>query len=103
MLYAYNVGGDPVSGSVGLSSDAVSVSVPAGSYKVLSKAVNIRLAPSKSSTIVGQEMKGQIIDLDGWSKVSDGFVWGRFTSPKGLIRYIAVRTTNGRQYMQETK
>lgn len=103
MLYTYNIGGDPVSGSVGMFPEAISVSVPAGSYKVLSNAINVRLAPSKSSAIVGQEKKGQIIDFDGWSKVADGFVWGRYTTPNGTIRYAAVRTTNGFQYAQQIK
>lgn len=102
MQTTFNVGGDPVSGSVGTSPNTVSISVPAGSYKVLSNLLNIRMAPSSAGNIVEQRKKGQVIHLDGWSSVAGGYVWGRFENPTGKYRYVAVRTTRGQDYLEKT-
>lgn len=83
------------------NNNTVSTSVPAGTYKVIVDNLNVRTAPTISSSTVAQYSKNETIVLDNYSKVADGYVWGRYTGNSGNQRYIAVRTTNGTVYAQK--
>lgn len=84
--------------SAGTSSGTTASSVPGGTYRVLVDALNVRNTPSTSGTVAATYRKGQTVNLDGTSKVADGYVWGRYTSYSGKTRWIAVRTTGGTAY-----
>ena len=78
---------------------AASASVQAGTYRVVASSLNVRTAPSVSSTAVACYSYGQTVVLDGWSMVSGGYVWGRYVgASSGQYRYIAVRTESGDNY-----
>ena len=82
---------------------AASASVPAGRYTCVVDALNVRSAPTTASAVVAKYHRGQTVTLDGACAVSDGCVWGRYTgASSGKKRYIAVRTTNGTEYLRKT-
>lgn len=90
-----------INGQTGSSnSSGVSVSIPAGKYKIIVDSLNVRSVPSTSGATVAKYTKNQTVTLDGYSKVADGYVWGRYTGGSGNLRYIAVRTTSGKEYAQ---
>lgn len=72
------------------ASSSGTVKVTAGKYKCVIGTLNVRSQPSTSSSIVAKYSKGETVNLDGWSKVSGGITWGRYTSYSGKTRYIAV-------------
>ena len=76
-------------------------SVPSGTYQVLVDGLNIRASYSTGSAVVGTYGSGQTVVLDGWSTVSDGYVWGRYMAYSGNTRYIAVRSTSGTEFMRK--
>lgn len=81
---------------------AVSSSVPAGRYVCVVGTLNVRDASTVSAHVVAQYHRGQTVTLDGACAVSDGCVWGRYTgASSGKKRYIAVRTTNGTEYLRK--
>lgn len=85
------------SGSGG--NNGVSTSVPAGRYQIVVDKLNVRSAPTTSAKVVTYYSRGGTVNLDGYSKVADGCVWGRYTgASSGQYRYIAVRTTGGTEY-----
>lgn len=79
--------------------DSNSSSVPSGTYQVIVDAVNVRSDPSTGASIVASYNNGETVNLDGWSTVADGYVWGRYTSYSGNTRYIAVREASGFDYL----
>ena len=82
---------------------SASTSVPAGRYVCVVGTLNVREASTVASRVVAQYHKGQTVTLDGACAVSDGCVWGRYTgATSGKKRYIAVRTTNGTEYLRKT-
>lgn len=102
VVYAAPVnGGGSSSSSGGASSNAVSTSVPSGTYKITANILNVRNTPSTSAGVVAQYKKGQTVTLDNWSDIAGGYIWGRLTDNTGAIRYIAVRTTNGTVYAEK--
>lgn len=78
-------------------SSSVNDSVPAGTYTCQVNALNVRDSASISSNVVAQYDYGDTVNLDGWSTVADGWVWGRYTGYSGYLRYVAVRSTDGSQ------
>ena len=81
------------------SQPSTDASVPSGTYRVVASSLNVRTAPSVSSTAVACYSKGQTVVLDGWSMVSGGYIWGRYIgASSGQYRYIAVRTESGDDY-----
>jgi hypothetical protein len=75
------------SGTSGGSGD---VTVIAGTYRVAVDALNVREAPSVSSSVVATYQLGQTVNLDAWGVVADGYIWGRYTAYSGNVRYIAL-------------
>lgn len=68
----------------------------AGAYRCTVDALNVRAFPGLSGAPVATYRKGMTVDLDPWYTVADGYVWGRYTSYGGKIRYIAVGRATGR-------
>ena len=81
------------------SGSSVNSSVPAGTYRVVASSLNVRDIPSTSGSAVASYSSGETVTLDNWSKVADGYVWGRYTAYSGAVRYVAVRTTDGDEYL----
>lgn len=70
--------------------------VSAKPYVVKVNQLNVRKGASVNAVKSGTLGKGATVDLDGWSCVADGYVWGRYTSYSGYWRYIAVGTADGK-------
>ena len=66
-----------------------------GSYTVNCDVLNVRDTPSTSGAVVAQYHQGETVNLDSWYTVSDGYVWGRYTSYSGVVRYVAVGPHTG--------
>lgn len=67
-----------------------------GTYRCTVDSLNVRAAPSLSGAVVASYSKGQTVILDNWYKIADGWVWGRYTSYSGHVRYIAVGRATGK-------
>ena len=82
--------------------NGVSTSVPAGRYQVIVDTLNVRTAPTTSAQVATYYNNGGTVNLDGYSTVADGYVWGRYIgATSGQYRYIAIRTTGGTEYAQK--
>ena len=66
-----------------------------GAYRCNVDVLNVRTAPGLDSDVVATYYNGEIVWLDPWYKVNDGYVWGRYTSYSGAVRYIAVGLPTG--------
>ncbi|MEF2593705.1 MAG: SH3 domain-containing protein [Eggerthellaceae bacterium] len=73
--------------------------VSAGAYRVVADSLNVRESPSTSAAVVASYSYGQTVNLDGWSTVADGYVWGRYIAYSGATRYIAVGVDGGEDYL----
>lgn len=67
----------------------------AGAYRCTVNALNVRDAPSLSGAVVAQYNEGEAVNLDAWYTIADGWVWGRYTSYSGHVRYVAVGKPTG--------
>lgn len=67
----------------------------AGAYRCNVDCLNVRDAPGLGGHIVAQYYAGEIVNLDPWYTIADGYVWGRYTSYTGHTRYIAVGLPTG--------
>lgn len=65
-----------------------------GVYRCNADVLNIRTAPN--GTVVGSYRRGQTVELDDWYTTVNGYVWGRYTSFGGRVRYIAVGKATGK-------
>ena len=66
-----------------------------GTYRCNTGRLNVRTSPSMSGTVVAGYSYGQTVSLDDWYCISNGYVWGRYTSYSGHTRYIAVGKPTG--------
>lgn len=66
-----------------------------GTYTVMVDKLNVRSAPSTNSQAVASYHKGATVKLDGWYKINDGYVWGKYTARSGKTRYVAVGKPTG--------
>ncbi|RSX51333.1 SH3 domain-containing protein [Bifidobacterium samirii] len=73
--------------------------VVAGTYLVDVDALNVRHRPSTSGAVVATYRRGQTVNLDAWGVYADGYLWGRYTSYGGQVRYIAIGTQGGDWYL----
>lgn len=80
----------------------VSMDAPAGSYRCVVSALNVRSGAGTGSAVVARYTQGDTVTLDGTAIVADGCVWGRYTGASGKLRYVAVRTTGGMTYLERT-
>lgn len=68
----------------------------AGAYRCNVDCLNVRDAPGLHGNVVAQYFEGEIVNLDSWYTVADGYVWGRYTSWTDETRYIAVGLPTGK-------
>lgn len=66
-----------------------------GTYRCNTGRLNVRTSPSLSGTVVAGYSYGQTVALDNWYCISNGYVWGRYTSYSGYTRYVAVGKPTG--------
>ena len=66
------------------------VNVVQGAYCVAVDKLNVRDRPSVSGNVVATYSNGQTVNLDRWGALSDGYIWGRYTSYSGAVRYVAL-------------
>lgn len=70
-----------------------------GTYRCTVNGLRIRKSPSTSGAIdtAACYNKGDIVVLDDWYAVGDGYVWGRYrTAASGSLRYLAVGPYTGK-------
>lgn len=80
-------GGTPSGGSTGFQG---------GAYVCQVDGLRVRSAPGLSGAVVAQYNRGETVNLDSWYTIKDGYVWGRYTSYSGAVRYIAVGRATGK-------
>lgn len=83
------------SGNNGGSSQNASSSF-GGTYRVVADSLNVRSLPSTTAQVVASYAKGQTVNLDNWYTVAEGYVWGRYTSASGKIRFVAIGRSTGK-------
>nr|DAG66761.1 MAG TPA: Endolysin [Caudoviricetes sp.] len=66
-----------------------------GTYRCTVSSLNVRSTPSLYGAVVASYGYGQTVNLDNWYCISNGYVWGRYTSYSGCIRYVAVGKPTG--------
>lgn len=67
-----------------------------GNYECTVDVLNVRSAPTVYSDVVATYGLGQIVELDDWYTIADGYVWGRYTAYSGNVRYIAIGRATGK-------
>lgn len=67
-----------------------------GRYRVNVGGLNVRSKPSMKGDVVASYSRGETVVLDNWYTVADGYVWGRYTSYSGYVRYIAIGKHTGK-------
>lgn len=67
-----------------------------GTYRCTVNWLRVRDAPGLGGAEVAHYDKGETVVLDDWYKIADGYVWGRYTSYSGTVRYIAVGKATGK-------
>ena len=77
--------------------------VKAGTYECVVSWLNIRTNPSMSGKVIDEHYtRGERVNLDGYSVVADGYLWGRYKGAKsGKWRYVAVRKVGGDTYLRK--
>lgn len=58
--------------------------------------LNVRTQPSTSASITGQLPTDYVVTLDDWYTSADGYIWGRYTTDAGNVRYVAVGRATGK-------
>ena len=66
-----------------------------GAYTCMVDELNVRSGPGLGYAAVASYWRGQTVNLDDYYVISDGYVWGRYTSYSGYTRYIAVGRATG--------
>lgn len=66
-----------------------------GTYRCTVSSLNVRSTPSLYGAVVASYGYGQTVNLDNWYCISNGYVWGRYTSYSGCTRYVAVGKPTG--------
>lgn len=82
-------------GTVASSTAAKTDTSFGGTYRCNTGRLNVRTSPSLSGTVVAGYSYGQTVTLDNWYCISNGYVWGRYTSYSGYTRYVAVGKPTG--------
>lgn len=82
-------------GTVASSTAAKTDSSFGGTYRCTVSRLNVRSTPSLYGSVVASYGYGQTVNLDNWYCISDGYVWGRYTSYSGCTRYVAVGKPTG--------
>lgn len=66
-----------------------------GTYTCMAGSLNVRTGPGLGYGAVASYSSGQTVNLDDWYAIADGYVWGRYTSYSGSVRYVAVGRATG--------
>lgn len=66
-----------------------------GTYRCNVRSLNVRSAPSTSSSVVASYSYGETVNLQDWYEIADGYVWGRYVGRSGATRYVAVGKPTG--------
>lgn len=82
-------------GTVASSFTSTNDSSFGGTYRCSVSSLNVRSTPSLYGTVVASYGYGQTVNLDNWYCISNGYVWGRYTSYSGYTRYVAVGKPTG--------
>lgn len=82
-------------GTVASSSTSINDSSFGGTYRCTVSSLNVRSTPSLYGAVVASYGYGQTVNLDNWYCISNGYVWGRYTSYSGCTRYVAVGKPTG--------
>lgn len=82
-------------GTVGTVVTSTANSGFGGTYRCNTGRLNVRTSPSLSGAVVAGYSCGQTVNLDDWYCISNGYVWGRYTSYSGYTRYVAVGKPTG--------
>lgn len=82
-------------GTVASSSTSTNDSSFGDTYRCSVSSLNVRSTPSLYGTVVASYGYGQTVNLDNWYCISNGYVWGRYTSYSGYTRYVAVGKPTG--------
>lgn len=72
--------------------------VIAGTYITAVEKLNVRDEPTTGGNVVATYCKGQTVNLEKWGRYQDGYVWGTYIATSGTRRYIAVGTSDGRDW-----
>lgn len=67
-----------------------------GYYTCTVPTLNVRSAPTVYSDVVAAYHTGQVVELDDWYTIADGYVWARYEAYSGNVRYIAVGRATGK-------
>lgn len=68
-----------------------------GAYACMADALNIRRGPGLGYAAYGVCWgRGDVVNLDDWYAIADGYVWGRYTSWSGNLCYVAVGRATGK-------
>lgn len=82
-------------GTLASSSTSTNDSSFGGTYRCTVSSLNVRSTPSLYGAVVASYGYGQPVNLDNWYCISNGYVWGRYTSYSGCTRYVAVGKPTG--------
>ncbi|MEG2533548.1 MAG: SH3 domain-containing protein [Gordonibacter sp.] len=93
------IGGDL---SAGNPQPPESSAVTGGIYRVEADHLNVRDRASVSGAVVAGYSAGETVVLDAWSAEADGYLWGRYTSYSGAMRYIAVGVLGVEAYLAKS-
>lgn len=68
-----------------------------GAYQCQVQTLNVRAEPNLFSLVVASYKYGEVVNLDNWFIVADGYVWGRYTGGQsGMHRYVAIGRNTGK-------
>ena len=67
-----------------------------GAYMCNVRTLNVRAAPTVYADTVAAYHFREVVTLDDWYTIADGYVWGRYEAYSGATRYIAVGKATGK-------
>lgn len=67
-----------------------------GAYVCNVDVLNVRYSPSTEGMPVATYSRGQVVNLDDWYTINQGYVWGRYVAYSGNTRYIAIGKHTGK-------
>lgn len=68
-----------------------------GTYKCLVNNLKIRTAPGLDGPDTNLRYNvNDTVNLDGWYALKDNYIWGRYTSYEGKVRYVAIGPNTGK-------
>lgn len=69
----------------------------AGRYRCAVNWLNVRTGPGTNYQSVDHYTRGNTVNLDGWTEVHGGYLWGRYRgATSGKLRYVAIGRATGK-------